>query len=76
MEQLSPYLFSYRHDASVWSFEVWASSPEDARARVSKMAYATYDGVLIAKLPARLGLLGRLITSVRNALTPAPPTSP
>ncbi len=63
------YLFSYRHDGAEWVFEVRAQDESDARARVAKMAYATLDGELVAKIPASFGLLPRLIVSVRNALS-------
>lgn len=64
------YSFSYRHDDATWGFEVWASSPEDARAKVSKMAYATDDGVMVAKLPVLAGPLAKAITRIRNSLFP------
>ena len=65
-KQLRPYVFSYGHDGARWSIEIMAASPEDARARISKLAYASYDGELIAKLPARLGLVARVLVGVRN----------
>jgi hypothetical protein len=61
-----PYLFSYGHDGARWQFEILASSPEDARTRVSRLAFASYDGELIAKLPAHSGWLVRSLTGVRN----------
>lgn len=63
------YLFTYRHDGAEWVFEVRATNEADARARVTKMAYATLDGELVAKVPASFGLIPRLIVSVRNALS-------
>jgi hypothetical protein len=65
-DRVRPYLFSYGHDGARWQFEILATSPEDARARVSKLAYASYDGELIAKLPAHLGLAARMLVGVRN----------
>ncbi|GIW55356.1 MAG: hypothetical protein KatS3mg082_1760 [Nitrospiraceae bacterium] len=62
------YLFSYRHEGATWGFEVKAQSPEDAVARVRKMANAVYDGELIMKIPAPLGLCARWLTRLRNAL--------
>ena len=67
-DQLSRYLFSYRHDGASWSFVVLAASPEDARARIAKMAYASYDGELIAELPASLSYFARIATAVRNSV--------
>jgi len=65
-DRFRPYLFSYGHDGARWQFEIMATSPDDARARVSKLAYASYDGELIAKLPARLGLVARMLVGARN----------
>ncbi len=62
------YLFTYRHDGSEWVFEVKATSPADAKVRVSKMAYAVYDGELFMKMPAECGRLVKAITTVRNLL--------
>lgn len=44
-----------------------ARDAADARARVGKLAYATYDGVQIAKVPATLGLLAKLAAWLQNA---------
>jgi len=45
------YLFSYRHAGAVWGFEIKASSPEDAKARVAKLVFATYEGELVTRIP-------------------------
>lgn len=63
------YLFRYGHDGGTWIFEVRAVSEEDAKARVRKMATASLDGELVAKIPSGLGLLPRLLVAVRNALS-------
>lgn len=51
VDRLKTYLFSYQHNGASWGFEIHASSPEDAKARLSKMAKARYDGVLVASIP-------------------------
>lgn len=63
------YLFSYRHDGAEWALEIQATSEADAKARVAKLAYATYDGELVAKIPATLGFIPKLMVSVRNTLS-------
>lgn len=45
------YLFEYFHDGSWWSFEIPATSVEDAQARVNKLPLAKHLGVLHAKIP-------------------------
>lgn len=64
---MQTHLFSYRHDGKHWSLEIQAHDAEDAKQRIGKLAYATYDGVLIAKVPATLGPLAILAAWVRNA---------
>ena len=64
---MQTHLFSYRHDGKLWELEIPARDAEDARQRIGKLAYATYDGVLVAKVPAALGPLAVLATWVRNA---------
>jgi hypothetical protein len=60
------YLFSYDHNGSKWTVEILAESPEDARQRVSRLAFASYDGEVITKVPASLGGLTRILVAARN----------
>lgn len=60
------HLFTYRYNDARWVLEIPASSADEARERLSRMIYATYDGVLLAKLPATLSPLGVLAVLVRN----------
>jgi len=60
------HLFSYRHDGAEWGIEILASSPEDARARIAKLPYATYEGEVAATVPARAGFLVPLLVWIRN----------
>lgn len=45
------YLFSYQHHGAKWAFDIEATSPEDAKARLSKIAVAQFDGELMASIP-------------------------
>lgn len=60
------YLFSYNYDGARWGFTIRAESPEDAQQRVSRLVYATYDGEIVATVPASMGPLVRLTTAIRN----------
>jgi hypothetical protein len=64
------FLFSYRHAGAEWNLEIRATSEEDARARIDRLQYATYEGELVAKVPAAAGLLARAYVFVRNSLAP------
>lgn len=45
------HLFEYRHDGSMWLLDIAAKSPEDARERLKAISWATYKGVVVAKIP-------------------------
>lgn len=65
-EQFRTYLFSYRHDGDNWCFEVKAPNLADAKSRVSKMAFAVYDGELAMRIPHSFGWFARCVVWVRN----------
>ena len=60
------FLFTYRHDGAEWCLEVPAKDEDDARARLAKISYATYNGEVKAKIPASLGFLARTAVTLRN----------
>ena len=68
MQKLKIHLFSYQFQGAEYSFEIPASTIQEAKERLSRMAFATYNGEVIAKIPAipSTGLLTRALTNVRN----------
>ena len=66
---MQTHVFSYRHDGRHWELTIKATDADDARARIGKLAYATYDGVQIARMPVALAPIGILSVWVRNTLT-------
>jgi hypothetical protein len=54
------YLFSYQHEGATWGFEIKAQSPEDAKARLAKLAKAHYDGILLLSVPVPQSVGGKL----------------
>jgi hypothetical protein len=61
------HLFTYRHDGAEWVLAIQASSADDARARIGKLAYATYNGTAISQMPAALAPVGIASVWLRNA---------
>jgi len=59
--------FTYRHEGATWTIELQARDADDARARIGKLAYATYDGVVIDEMPVALAPIGLMSVWVRNA---------
>ena len=67
-DEFKTYLFSYNHDGASWLIEIKASDEDDARGRIGKLAYATYAGELVARLPADTGPLARVLVWARNSI--------
>ena len=67
-DEFKTYLFSYNYEGSQWAFEIKARDADDAKARVDRLYYVTYDGELVAKIPAYLGPVARAAVVVRNVL--------
>jgi len=65
-KQMQTYLCSYWHDGRQWSLELKATSPQDAKERLAKMAWASVDGVMVAVVPVGLGWLSRGFIRLMN----------
>ena len=61
VDSFRTYLFSYWHRGAKWAFDIKATSPEDAKARLAKIAVASYDGELIASMSVPETLSRRLV---------------
>lgn len=65
-DEFKTYLFEYSYKGATWDFDIKATSPEDAIARLHAMIDANYLGLLKGSVPARFGTLARLICWLRN----------
>jgi hypothetical protein len=66
MNEYRTYLFNYNHAGSSWGLEIQATSPEDARQRLARVAFASYQGEIVAKVPAVAAAPARAVVAVRN----------
>lgn len=66
VDSFRTYLFSYWHHGKLWAFDIKAESPEDAKARLAKIAAASYDGELVATIGVPEGLIRRLLGWLRR----------
>lgn len=66
VEQYATHIFSYRFQGERWTFEIVAKDANEAQERLKALAWANYDGELIAILPNRLGPFARITTIIRN----------
>lgn len=64
----SEHLFSYSFDGAIWGFSIMAKSEDDAKHRLKALAWAKYDGEIMARIPAVAGsgLLVRGMVGLRN----------
>lgn len=62
------HLFSYRFEGREYTVDIVAKDADEAKERLKALAWAKYDGVLVARIPEGLGLVARISTAVRNAL--------
>jgi hypothetical protein len=73
--ELRTYLVSYNHEGAMWNLELKARDTADARARLSRLCFATLDGEVMARIPVppgRLGILtGRVLGAVQSLILPA-----
>ena len=65
-EQFETHLFSYRFNGRQYTVDIPAKDTDEAKERLKALAWAQYDGVLVARIPAQLGFLARLVVAVRN----------
>lgn len=50
--EFKTFLFSYRYEGKECVLEIRAENEQDAKRRVGRLQYATYDGELMGKIPA------------------------
>ena len=66
VSKMQTHLFSYRHDGKHWELGIKAENADDARRRIAALTYASYDGILVVKIPAVLGPFSLLAVWIRN----------
>jgi hypothetical protein len=67
-DDYSTHLFSYRFNGREYTIDIIARDANEAKERLKALAWAKYDGVLVARVPAGLGILARVSVAVRNSL--------
>jgi len=65
-DKFKTYLFKYQHEGATWGFDVQASSLEDAKARLSKISRAQYEGILSISIPVSSGLFTWIYSLLRR----------
>lgn len=64
---MKTHLFSYHYQGAQFCFELPADSAEDAQKRLQALAFARYDGEVVATLPVTIGPFSRLVAKCRAA---------
>lgn len=66
-ERYATHLFSYPFEGAKWTIDIRARDADEAQRRLRALAWATYDGVLVARVPAAPGgLISRLGSGLRR----------
>lgn len=64
------FLFRYHFDGAKWELPITARSLEEARERLHRFQYATYEGELMMTIPVPAGgFFYRLYCSLKNRLS-------
>jgi hypothetical protein len=69
-DKLRTYLVSYPHEGARWNLEVKARDMADARARLSRLCFASLDGEVVAKIPVPRGRFGFLVGRLLGVILP------
>lgn len=64
--QYATHLFSYRYDGREYTVDIIAKDAAEAKERLKALAWAKYDGELVARVPAEIGPFTRIAVAVRN----------
>lgn len=66
-DKYSTFLIDYHHGGEKWSFDLLATSWNDAEERLRSIKYNAYiEGEVKATIPARVGWWVPLATTIRN----------
>jgi hypothetical protein len=66
------YLFTYRYDGAEWGITLMARTADEAKARLARLSYATYDGEVMTMIPVPSvfqqigGIIKRSLTSLKS----------
>lgn len=61
------HLFSYRFDDREYTVDIVAKDAGEAKERLKALAWAKYDGELVARVPSQAGPFARIAVALRNA---------
>lgn len=64
--EFATHLFSYRFGNARWTLEIKAKNANEAQERLKALAWATYDGELVANIPVAPRRVFRLFDWLRR----------
>lgn len=65
--KLKTFAIRYRYEGAEWALQLPARDFDDAKARLTKLTFATIDGELVLTLPSSTGPLASFVAVCRNA---------
>jgi len=66
VDSFATHVFSYRYNGREYTIDVVAEDASDAKERLKMLAFARYDGELVARMPSNLGPIARAMVAIRN----------
>lgn len=62
------HIFSYQFNGRDYTVDIVALDEGEAKERLKALAFARYDGELVARIPRELGMLTQTATTLRNSI--------
>lgn len=69
VEGYATHIFSYRYEGKSYTVDIVAKDAAEAKERLKALAWAQYDGELVARIPRSAGPLVRIGVWLRNHLS-------
>ena len=66
MKPTKEFVCSYHHDGADWCVNIHAYDWQDAQERCRKLGWLRLDGEMVARIPARLGVIAKVWCGVAN----------
>lgn len=68
IEEYKKFLVSYQFDGAQWNIEIPAQNLQEAESRLYNLRFGKVDGEILTILPASMGTVAKIATSLRNFL--------
>ncbi len=67
MDTYTTHVFSYRFEGREFTVDIIAKNEAEAKSRLKALAFARYDGRVVARMPIEVGPFVRIAVFLRNS---------